>query len=138
MRAEIGAAAGDHDAPRIERVTVSVYRIPTDAPEWDGTVAWDVTVMAVEEVEGGGRRGTGYSYTHEAAAALVRDTLAPAVPGRDAVTLPAAWDAMVHAVRDIGHSGVAATAISAVDMALWDLWVREGIGSVKRPIANWA
>ena len=34
---------------------------------------------------------------------------------------PAAWRAMHVAVRNLGREGLAATAISAVDTALWDL-----------------
>ena len=34
---------------------------------------------------------------------------------------PAAWRAMQVAVRNLGREGLAATAISAVDVALWDL-----------------
>jgi hypothetical protein len=33
--------------------------IPTDAPESDGTLAWDETTIVVVEVEGGGCRGLG-------------------------------------------------------------------------------
>ena len=32
------------DAP-VTRVEVAVYKIPTDAPEADGTIAWDSTTM---------------------------------------------------------------------------------------------
>ena len=41
--------------------------------------------------------------------------------GRTRWTPPAAWRAMQVAVRNLGRSGLAATAISAVDLALWDL-----------------
>lgn len=106
-------------APKIERVGVSVFRVPTAAPESDGTFVWDATVVVVAEAEAGGCSGTGYSYTHEAAALLIRDTLAPAVVGRGAFDTNAAWAAMAHAVRNVGRSGVASSAIAAVDVALW-------------------
>ena len=38
--------------------------------------------------------------------------------------MPAVWQAMVAAVRNVGLPGIAATAISAVDIALWDLKAR--------------
>ena len=41
--------------------------------------------------------------------------------GRSALDPPAAWEAMQRRVRNLGRSGLAATAISAVDAALWDL-----------------
>ena len=36
-------------------------------------------------------------------------------------TRPAVWRKMQIAVRNLGREGLAATAISAVDTALWDL-----------------
>ncbi len=43
------------------------------------------------------------------------------VVGRPALDVPASLDAMVRAVRNLGRPGIASTAISAVDLALWDL-----------------
>lgn len=111
------------EAP-VERVTAAVYRIPTDAPEADGTIAWDSTTMVVVTVSGGGRTGLGASYTAPAAAQLVEQTLAPVVTGGCALDVTAAYQTMQRAVRNIGRPGIAATAISAVDIALWDLKAR--------------
>ncbi len=105
----------------IGRVTATAYTIPTDAPESDGTLEWDSTTLVLVEAEAGGERGIGYSYTHAAAAVLIEELLAEAVRGRDAMAVPAAWLAMVEQVRNIGRPGLAATAIAAVDTALWDL-----------------
>jgi L-alanine-DL-glutamate epimerase-like enolase superfamily enzyme len=63
----------------------------------------------------------GYTYADRAAASLIRETLGPVVLGRDPFAVRAAWDAMIHAVRNLGRPGVASAAISAVDVALWDL-----------------
>lgn len=108
----------------IEEVEVSVYRVPTDRPESDGTFSWESTTLVLVEVSAGGRRGLGYTYGAAAAAGIVRDPLADAVRGADALAVPQAHAAMVHAVRNIGAPGVASTAISAVDIALWDLKAR--------------
>jgi L-alanine-DL-glutamate epimerase-like enolase superfamily enzyme len=54
----------------------------------------------------------------------VRGTLAPHVLGLDAFDVPAAWWAMVRAVRNVGRRGIATMAIAAVDTALWDLKAR--------------
>ena len=99
-------------------VSASAYTIPTDRPEADGIIAWDRTTLVLAEVEAGGERGLGYTYADAAAAGLVRGVLAEALRGRDAIDLPAAWEAMVRAVRNIGREGVAACAISALDAAL--------------------
>ena len=108
------------EAP-IEQLVASAYKIPTDHPEADGTIAWDSTTLIVAEALAGGRRGMGYTYASAAAARLIRDTLSAVVCGLDALATPTAWRAMVRAVRNIGWPGVASMAISAVDAALWDL-----------------
>jgi L-alanine-DL-glutamate epimerase-like enolase superfamily enzyme len=56
-----------------------------------------------------------------AAARVVTDLLAPVVIGRDALAPAAAQRAMVDAVRNAGRVGLVGMAISAVDIALWDL-----------------
>jgi L-alanine-DL-glutamate epimerase-like enolase superfamily enzyme len=110
---------------KIERLEVSIYRIPTDRPEADGTFQWDATTLVlVETVADSGIRGLGFSYTAAAAAPLIQDLLAEKVIGRPVEHIGAAWEAMVRAVRNVGQPGVAATAISAVDTALWDLRAR--------------
>jgi L-alanine-DL-glutamate epimerase-like enolase superfamily enzyme len=111
------------DVP-IEHVDASAFTVPTERPESDGTFEWDATTVAVAEVAAGGARGLGFSYTGEAAARVIERRLAPRVIGRDALDVPAAWAAMVAAVRNVGLPGIAATAISAVDIALWDLKAR--------------
>jgi L-alanine-DL-glutamate epimerase-like enolase superfamily enzyme len=107
--------------PRIESVEAAVYTIPTDGPEADGTLSWDATTAVVATVVAGGRRGVGWTYTAGAAGALITDLLAPVVTGRSATNPTGANAEMARAVRNIGRPGIAATAISAVDVALWDL-----------------
>jgi hypothetical protein len=46
----------------ITNICVSAYTIPTDAPEADGTLDWHQTTIVIVEVDGGGKRGLGYSY----------------------------------------------------------------------------
>jgi L-alanine-DL-glutamate epimerase-like enolase superfamily enzyme len=108
----------------VERLDVSAYTVPTDAPESDGTLQWDSTTIVVVEAQGGDRRGIGYSYTHAAAAELIRDALLPLVRGRDAMDVPGAWAEMRHAIRNVGRPGLVSTALAAVDTALWDLKAR--------------
>src|SRR4051794_8047888 len=105
----------------IERVEVSAYKVPTDAPESDGTYEWEHTILVLVEVTGGGQTGLGYSYADTSTATLVRDLLAEVVRGRDALGIPGAWAAMVAAIRNLGRPGIASMAIAAVDTALWDL-----------------
>jgi len=114
-------ATHDGTAAVVGRVAVSAYCIPTDAPEADGTYHWDRTVLVLVEATAGGAAGVGYTYADAATARFVSDHLAPLVRGRDALDVPAAWVEMNKAVRNLGRPGVASTAISAVDVALWDL-----------------
>jgi L-alanine-DL-glutamate epimerase-like enolase superfamily enzyme len=109
-----------HDA-RVEDVTATAYTVPTDRPESDGTLEWDSTTIVVVEVHAGDRRGLGYTYGHQAIAALIGSTLSPLVVGTDPLAPPRAWAAMQEAVRNFGRQGLCAMAISAVDIALWDL-----------------
>lgn len=108
------------DAP-VGTVGARAYRIPTDAPEADGTFGWTDTTIVVVTVEGGGRTGLGYTYGGEAAAGLAAGPLACALKGHDAFDVPRCHRAMVDAVRNLGRSGLAATTVSALDAALWDL-----------------
>jgi L-alanine-DL-glutamate epimerase-like enolase superfamily enzyme len=115
---------GGLDLGRVESITCSAYTVPTDRPESDGTLAWDSTTIVVVEVAGGGGSGLGYSYTDAAAAGLVHGVLAPVVTGRPAAGTGGSWAAMVDALRNLGRPGLASAALSAVDIALWDLKAR--------------
>jgi L-alanine-DL-glutamate epimerase-like enolase superfamily enzyme len=108
----------------VDRLAVSVYRVPTDAPEADGTLSWTATTLVLVQAVAGDHQGLGYSYTHASAARLVRELLAEQVVGRDALDVPAAWQAMAVATRNLGRPGIVASAIAAVDTALWDLKAR--------------
>ena len=107
--------------PSIDSLDVSVYTIPTEQPEADGTLEWDSTTMLVVEAHGGGATGLGYTYTQAGAADVVSGKLAEVVSGLNVLNVAAAWAKMLAAVRNFGQTGIAATAISAVDIALWDL-----------------
>ncbi|MGN6156519.1 MAG: enolase C-terminal domain-like protein [Devosia sp.] len=111
-------------SPRIDRVSAATYRIPTDAPEADGTIAWDATTLVVADVAAAGQSGMGYAYADAGSAGIIEHTLCNVLTGKDAFDLPALWSAMVAAVRNIGRDGVAMGAISALDVAMWDLKAR--------------
>lgn len=109
---------------RIQQLRVSAYTVPTDAPESDGTLAWDSTTMILVEAEGGGKTGLGYTYGDVSVGKFIESKLAEQVEGMDALRPPAAWAAMQAAIRNAGRPGVGAMAVSAVDVALWDLKAR--------------
>jgi L-alanine-DL-glutamate epimerase-like enolase superfamily enzyme len=109
---------------RIERVAACAYTVPTDAPESDGTYAWTSTTIVVVEVFAEGHAGLGWTYGDASLRPLVEGLVGEAVRGRDALDVPGTWAAMVSAVRNAGPWGLAMYAVSAVDVALWDLKAR--------------
>jgi len=111
-------------AAPVERLQVSAYRIPTDAPESDGTLAWSSTTLVLVEVSAQGATGLGYSYADASAAHFIDAHLKEIVKGTDAMNIPKTWDAMARAVRNLGRPGITAMALAAVDTALWDLKAR--------------
>lgn len=114
---ELKRAAG---AAPIERLAVDAYRIPTDAPESDGTLAWSSTTLVTVHVECAGVRGFGYTYGDRATAQLIHQTLKPVLENRDGLETSARWNDMAAALRNAGRPGIGSMAIAAVDTALWD------------------
>lgn len=108
-------------APRVEHIAADVFVVPTDRAESDGTFAWEQTTVVVVHAYADGVAGLGWTFAHGAAAELACGPLARAVVGLEATATPAAWSAMNRAVRNLGRPGLAWEAISAVDVALWDL-----------------
>ncbi|MCG6494228.1 enolase C-terminal domain-like protein [Kitasatospora sp. A2-31] len=116
MNAVVSTAGG-----AVERIAVRVYTVPTDTPEADGTLAWDRTTLVLAEAVSGPHTGLGWTYGAPATAAVIGQELAPVVTGRDPHDTSGAQEAMSRAVRNTGRPGLVAGAISAVDLALWDL-----------------
>lgn len=109
---------------QVERVTARAYTVPTDAPEADGTFSWDSTTLVLVQVTSTGVTGTGWTYAPSATVAVVDEVLAPVVRGSAALDVGGTWDVMVRHVRNRGRHGLVGYAISAVDVALWDLKAR--------------
>ena len=108
----------------VEGLEVTVLSVPTDAPEGDGTLTWDATTVVLVKAHGGGITGVGWTYGPPACADVVHDLLADVVVGRFAYDVGAAFTAMVRAVRNASRVGAVGYALSAVDVALWDLKAR--------------
>ena len=106
---------------RVTGLSVGAYTVPTDQPEADGTFAWDSTTVVVVRADGEGQTGLGWTYAPAAAAAVVTGLLEPVVQGRPVDEVEESWELMVRAVRNAGRPGLVGMALSAVDLALWDL-----------------
>ena len=112
---------------KINSVTPRLFHVPldevlVDAKHGDHTHFELITATVVLE---DGSEGTGYSYTGgkggHATTAMIRHDLAPMLVGQDAGAVEVLYDAMQWHVHYVGRGGIASFAISAVDIALWDL-----------------
>jgi L-alanine-DL-glutamate epimerase-like enolase superfamily enzyme len=114
------------DVP-VSRVEATAYTIPTDRPEADGTLTWESTTMVLVSVSTDDPTlpcGTAWTYAPAAAAVVVRDLLSSAVRGASALDVARCGEDMVRAVRNAGRAGLVGMAMSAVEVALWDLKAR--------------
>jgi len=112
------------DTTVIDEIRATAYSVPTDAPEADGTATWHATTIIVVTARADGVVGTGWTYGAAACAHIVTDLLTDVVVGRPVMAVPGAWSAMVAAARNATRVGAVGYAISAVDVALWDLKAR--------------
>jgi L-alanine-DL-glutamate epimerase-like enolase superfamily enzyme len=112
------------DRVQIENGRVSVYTIPTESAESDGTFRWTSTTMVLVELSGGSQTGLGYTYSHSAAGLVAKDLIQSFLIGQNALDTLAVWGNLVRGTRNLGRNGLGAMAVSAIDIALWDLRAR--------------
>lgn len=87
------------EEPLIDKLECSVYTVPTDQPEADGTATWSATTCLVVHAGAGGQTGLGYTYGPAACAGIVADSLHEVVGGRPAFAVVGSWGAMVRGCR---------------------------------------
>jgi L-alanine-DL-glutamate epimerase-like enolase superfamily enzyme len=116
-----GSGGGAPTGARVGSLDVEVYTVPTDQPEADGTIAWEATTVVVARARGGGEEGLGWTYASPGCESVVTAQLRGAVVGSAVGDVPAMSSAMIRACRNLGRPGIVSSAISAVDVALWDL-----------------
>ena len=112
------------DEPTVDQLSARAYTVPTSSPEADGTLAWDSTTVVVVRARSGDTTGTGWTYGPPACATAVRNLLTDPVLGRRALDVGGAYEAMSRQLRNAGRQGIGGYALSAVDVALWDLMAR--------------
>jgi L-alanine-DL-glutamate epimerase-like enolase superfamily enzyme len=105
----------------VEKIKIAAYEIPCDFPESDGTLAWKNTTLILVSLQLENKIGLGFSYGHEASLDVIKKTFVPILKKTSLFEFPSTYYDMLNAVRNIGCRGIAAHAISAVDIALWDL-----------------
>ncbi len=113
-----------NDAVPVESVEVSAYKVPTDAPESDGTLEWDSTTLVLVRLRAAGKTGLGYTYGQAGIGRVIADKLAGLVEGEDALGIGARREGMLGALRNNGRGGMTTMAVAAVELALWDLKAR--------------
>jgi L-alanine-DL-glutamate epimerase-like enolase superfamily enzyme len=110
--------------PQITKVEVHAHTVPTDLPEADGTFEWNSITLVLAEIFAGGETGLGYTYG-SAAIGKVADHLAQSsLQGQSPFHVPRLHAQMSRSIRNDGNRGLAAMAVSMLDVALWDLKAR--------------
>lgn len=113
--------------PKITAVNASLYNVPlaevlVDAKHGTHT-HFELVTVTIETDDG--LAGTGYTYTGGrggyAILAMIEHDLKPFVTGRDAEDIESLYQEMIWHIHYVGRGGIASFAISAVDIALWDL-----------------
>ncbi|MEP2640896.1 mandelate racemase/muconate lactonizing enzyme family protein [Roseobacter sp.] len=112
---------------RIAKVTARLFNVPLDEVLVDakhGSHSHFHLITATVTLEDG-RQGTGYTYNGgrggHATAAMITHDLAPFLVGQDAGDIGALYEAMQWHMHYVGRGGILSFAVSAVDIALWDL-----------------
>lgn len=111
----------------IEHAETRLYKIPlpevlSDAKHGDHTHFELITVTIKLR---NGLEGTGYTYTGgrggRAIAAMIEHDLLPLLVNRNATDIAALYEEMQWHIHYVGRGGIASFAISAIDIALWDI-----------------
>ena len=133
----------------IGRVQARWVTLPVERPTRMSTRNLDRRDYLLVEVEADGAVGVGYSYAGTRGGGLlsvaVRDLLAEVLVGSDENDITGLWQRMYQESLLVGRRGAVLRAISAVDIALWDLQgVRLGVplavllGGAVRPLTAYA
>ncbi len=113
--------------PAIANLETGFYRVPLPVVLTDAThgemKAFELNTVRIRDADGA--EGVGYTYTVGRNGGAIESILSTEMPeilaGADADLIEALWEKMWWALHYGGRGGPAVLAISAVDMALWDL-----------------
>lgn len=111
----------------IKSVDVRRFEVPLDEVLVDARhgAHTHFELVAVTVTDADGAKGTGYTYTGgkggHAIVAMLEHDLVPFLIGKDATDIDTLYDGMQWHVHYVARGGIASFAISAVDIALWDL-----------------
>lgn len=112
---------------KIERIETRLYRVPLEEALVDakhGSHTHFELVVALVRLEDGSE-GVGYTYTGGrggvAIKALIEFDFAPVLIGKDGAEVEAINEFCDWHIHYVGRGGIASFAISAIDIALWDI-----------------
>lgn len=115
--------------PIIESVSVCIARVPLAAPVSFSTrqvTAREYALIRIRCTDG--QEGLGYCYAVNSAGRLLSvaatELLAPKLIGQDSHRVEGLWDEMYQEALLMGRAGGVMRALSAIDIALWDLNAR--------------
>ena len=110
---------------KIEALTTAYYRLPLEPMGDAGHGHIDSEELIVVTLRAGGLEAEGYAYTigrgGRAIQALIDHDIAALLIGQDASDIEGLWQRLWQRLLYVGRGGLAAFAIAAVDIALWDL-----------------
>jgi L-alanine-DL-glutamate epimerase-like enolase superfamily enzyme len=115
----------------IKHIETRLFKVPlpevmTDAKHGAHTHFELITVTVTLD---NGVSGTGYTYTGgrggRAIRAMIEHDLVPILVGQDGTDIETRYDQMEWYIHYVGRGGVASFAISAIDIALWDIRCRQ-------------
>jgi len=113
--------------PAIQSVHAQLFRLPLEEVLFDakhGSHTHFELVTATIRLDDG-TEGTGYTYTGgkggQSILAMIEHDLAPFLVGQDPANVEALYEEMQWHIHYVGRGGIASFAISAVDIALWDI-----------------
>ncbi|MEM6594233.1 MAG: mandelate racemase/muconate lactonizing enzyme family protein [Pseudomonadota bacterium] len=109
-----------------QRFNLPLAEVLSDAKHGDHT-HFELITVTIQLADG--THGTGYTYTGgrggHAIKAMIEHDLAPFLIGKDAQDVEALYDAMQWHMHYVARGGIASFAISAVDIALWDIRAKQ-------------
>jgi len=113
--------------PVIERIEARLFKVPlaetlSDAKHGDHT-HFELITATMHLADG--LHGTGYTYTGgrggHAVLAMIEHDLKPLLVGQSTDDIETLYEMMLWHIHYVGRGGIASFAISAIDIALWDL-----------------
>ncbi len=114
-------------AASIRSVDATLYKVPLGEVLHDAKhgahTHFELIVVTITDSDG--VEGTGYTYTGgrggQSILALINQDLSPFAIGKAADDIESLYDAMQWHIHYVGRGGIASFAISAIDIALWDI-----------------